>query len=326
MKNQVKKQEIDPMIDLDRRDFLQQGLAAMAAVMIFGSPAMAGMFDVSITREQDSTPVPGMNETNNVQMKRREAPVPEIAKLFLNEKLKFEIRFLTAKTAHGKITFKRTGRVTYTASVEATLSGVVTTVIKHRKHVMTSSFQVDKVNGKERFVTLQFYRKQIRTDGTRESRNEFDYLRRRWRLTKFKNGKRTKKRTRRIPKNVYYDDIVNLLFNMRAQVYGPVAPGKSFVLNTMPWSRKVKMANGKKKRVTAKTIGVHIAAENAISDDDRKWMKQVGGKYLFIVKLDPDVYGIKSGQAKFIADAKLKPVGAKVKDAVGFGDVVAHLV
>ncbi|HPQ71378.1 MAG TPA: hypothetical protein PKW95_19780 [bacterium] len=306
---------------MDRRDFMVTGLAATASILLFGTSAFADKFEIKVEQEAAKPQkAEGIKKTDPSSW----APPAAIAKQFINESIKFEIRFMTAKTAQGKITFKRTAEETFTASIEATITGLAAQVVKYRKQVLTSTFSPEKTPQGMRFVTSSFYTKLISTEGTSESRHYFNYKSRRWIKTRVKNGKRKKPQARHIPPNVYYDDIVNLFFNMRAGAYGKIEEGKLFKLQTMPWERTIKK-DGKKKRVSTDRIDVYIAKISDLPDEEKEWMKQVGAKRQLTVKLDKDVYAIKSGEAKLYADDAMRPRGARVKDALFFGDVVAKL-
>lgn len=321
MVKKKKQRTVLPATGLDRRDFLATGLAAMASVMLFGTPALAGQLRVTVSPEKSKSKTAGsIHKSDPANWK----PVAALAQPFMNEKIKFDISFMTAKAAQGQISFKRTADCTFTASMEATTTGLAASVVKYRKQVMTSTFCATQTPQGMRFVTSGFYTKLITTKGTSESRHYFNYKSRRWIKTRVKNGKRKKRKIRRIPPNVYYDDIVNLFYNMRAGAYGKIEEGKLFRLQTMPWGRTIKKS-GKKKRVTSDRLDVFVAKTSELSNNDKSWMKKIGASHLFIVKFDKDVYGIKSGEAKLYADKKMKPRGAKVKDALFFGDVNATL-
>jgi len=306
---------------MDRRGFIIAGLGATASILLFGTPALAEQFEIIVEQETaQPQKVEGIQKTDPSSW----APPAAIARQFINESIKFEIRFMTAKTAQGQITFKRTAENTFTASMEATITGLAAQVVKYRKQVLTSTFSPEQTPQGMRFVTSSFYTKLISTEGTSESRHYFNYGSRRWIKTRVKNGKRKKPEARHIPPNVFYDDIVNLFFNMRAGVYGKIEEGKLFKLPTMPWERTIKK-DGKKQRVSTDRIDVYIAKTSELPDEEKQWMKQVGAKRLFTVQLDKDVYAIKSGEARFYADDANRPRGARVKDALFFGDVVATL-
>jgi hypothetical protein len=294
-----------------RRAFLHDGAAALAGAFLFGGRAWAAVFEVG--HAAAAPPAAGIG---------RRAEVPSaIAQRFLNERYEFDVTFLGAKTATGIMTFAKTDRNEYTASLEASTSDLVGALTSLRKVAMTSIMNVYRNGERERFVSRMFVRKTIKSDSARETRNEFDYQRRRWSFSYYTNGVKTSgPRVRRIPPDVYYDDFVALLYNFRAQVYAPVAHGLQLTLNTLPWDRTVKI-DGKKVNKSASTIGVEVPGNERLGDDDRKWLAKLGAEYLIVVNLDKDVYGIPSGQAKFAGDIALVPEGAWVENAMLFGDV-----
>jgi hypothetical protein len=314
--DQTEREETRP--SESRRLFLKEGLAAMAGALLLGSPALARAFEVRVRAAEDAAE-PAVGKPAGIARVAR--PEPKIPKPFLGERLEFDITFLGAKTASGLITFVKTGDNEYTAALVGTVGSLVGVVTAYRKISMTSVMTVKTHDGKERFVTKTFTRNTIKTSGATETRNELDYVRHRWVHSKYENGKKVGGRVRRIPPDVYYDDFVALLYNFRAQVYGPAKPGFRQTLTTLPWERKV---NGKKAGKTATTIEVIAPTPEQLKDEDRKWLQAVGGDLLIVVKLDKDVYGIPSGEAKFAGAAGLIPAGAWVKDAVLFGDVQAN--
>ena len=325
MKTDQIKNEFSPVeAARDRRGFLKGGIAALAGLWLLGEPGLGSLLEIDWrdARAEETATVPNAAEPAGLSKAVRFST--SIQKPFLNEKLAFDITFAGAKTASGLITFKQTDTNEYTASVEGTITGLVGAMTPFQKVVMTSVMHPIKTKIGERFVTKTFYRKTIRTSGTTESRHEFDYLRRKWTYTRVKDGTRDKGPVNRIIKEgVYYDDFVNILYNFRAQAYGAVKPGMKLTLPTMPWERSLKI-NGKNVKKTATTVEVFVPADGQLSDKDRAWLKDVGGDVLVIVTLDPDVYEIKSGQAKLAGTRTgLVPRGAWIEDALLFGDVKA---
>jgi hypothetical protein len=311
--------ETEPTAPLrsDRRLFLKEGLAAMAGVMLLGSPAFGSLLGVRVRQ----TPTETKEPAKAVKVEGGEGKAVDFVKPFLNERFEFDIVFLGATTATGLITFTKTGDSEYTASLDATTTSFVGAITTYRKVSLTSVMIILRPGGKYRFVTKKFVRKTIKTDETVETVNEFNYLHRRWTHARFENGKRVRgPRGRKIPPGVYYDDFVALLYNFRAQVYGEVKPGAKFTLTTMPWERTVTV-KGKKVKKTATTVDVLVPPVEALDNADREWLQKVKGEYFVIVKLDKDVYGIPTGQAKFAGTKNLEPAGAWAKDAVLFGDV-----
>lgn len=299
---------------------MKEGLAALAGVLLFGDTAMSRVLEVDW--QGSPTPVPEPAPVGGVRS--RGDFVHELAKPFLDEHYEFDIKFLKAEAAHGLLTFKKTGVNQYTASAEATMTGLIGQVVPYRKIVMTSVMMVRSREGKSRFVTTLHYRKSIKTDGAYENRHEFKYLGRKWVYFKYKDGKRTSKRVRKIPENRFYDDPINLLYNFRAQTYGPIKAGMRQTIPTMPLYRTIEAGTVEVKKST-ESIEVHVVPDGEMSAEDKRWMEKVGGELLFIVKLDPIVYRIESGMAKFTADKKMRPRGAKIEKAWLFGDASAEI-
>lgn len=322
--DQIKNEYCQDEAARDRRGFLQGGLAALAGLWLLGEPGLGSLLKIDWRNARAEETATAPDATEPAGLAKAFHFSTSIQKPFLNEKLAFDITFAGAKTASGLITFNQTDNNEYTASVEGTISGLVGAMTPFQKVVMTSVMHPIKTKTGERFVTKTFYRKTIRTSGTTESRHEFDYLRRKWTYTRVKDGKRDKGPVnRKIKAGVYYDDFVNILYNFRAQAYGAVKPGLKMTLTTMPWDRTLKI-NGKNVKKTATVVDVFVPADGQMSEKDRAWLKEVGGDVLVVVTLDPDVYEIKSGQAKLAGVRNgLVPRGAWIEDALLFGDVKA---
>lgn len=302
-----------------RRRFMKEGLAAMAGVLLFGDAAMGRMLEV----DWQASPTP--EETNKPNTIGGKGDiVHDLAKPFLDERYEFDIKFLKADAAHGLLTFKKTGRNQYTASAEATIAGLIGQVAPYRKIVMTSVMMVRTREGKSRFLTTLHYRKSIKTDGSYENRHEFKYLGHKWYHYKYKNGQRTSKRVRTIPKDRFYDDPINLMYNFRAQVYGPVKPGLRQTIPTMPMYRTVEVS-GLSATKSAESVDVHAVPDGEMNAEDKRWLADLGADLLFTVKLDPVVYRIESGMAKFATDKNMRPCGAKIDRAWVFGDARAEI-
>jgi Protein of unknown function (DUF3108) len=314
------KEEMAPL-NLDRRSFAKGGLAALFGLWMFGDPALGSAMDISFRRAEGDAEAAKATKITRKQPGVSAAPTPEIVKPFLNERLEFNLSFLSINTAKGTITFKNTGKNQYTASVEGNIVGVVGAITTYRKVVMTSVMFVDKVDGKERFVSHTFYRKTIKTEGEWITRYDFNYRSRKYYYTKTKNGKRSQRKVRRVRGKGYYDDFVAILYNFRAHVYGQVKPGFDVVLKTLPMSRTVEV-NGKKVRKKANTVRVIVPSNDKLSADERKWLKSVGADFMAVVKIDKDVYDIKSGESKFGGVlATMEPRGSWAEDVWVFGDV-----
>lgn len=318
-KQKNRRSEADQPTRLNRRSFLHGSLAAFAGLLVFNNPAMGSLLDIQWRTGEGETPSPDREDASGLSI--RTFPVAEIAKPFLNEKYEFDITFFGAKTASGFLKFTRENNWVYKAQVKGVVAGAVSPLVKYRQQEMISTLLPKKINGKERFITTKYYRKTIKTDGMTERHHAFNYRRRRWEYTKTKNGVTNKKKTRRIKKGQYYDDFLCILYNLRGEAYGPIEEGRTYLVNTIPWTRTVE-ENGKKKKYKSNNIGVHIAKKSSLSEQDRKWMEKEKAKVMIIAKVDKNVFGIKSGEAKFIGDKQLKPIAARVVDAIAFGDVV----
>ncbi|MDP8225141.1 MAG: DUF3108 domain-containing protein [Candidatus Lernaella stagnicola] len=304
---------------------MKNAVAAFAGLWLFGDARMAQAMQIDLRRVTDNEAADPkkLGAPDRSGFKQKEWEDPDIVKPFLNERFEYRISFLSIKTATGVITFKRTGRNQYTASMEGTISGLVGAVTDYRKVVMTSVMQIRQIDGKRRFVAVSFYRKTIKTDGERVSRHDFNYIRRRWFITRTSNGKMTSRKKRRIPRNVYYDDFVCLMYNFRAQVYGPVKPGLDVTIKTLPLSRRVTV-NGKKVRKHTDWARIYVLPADKISGKDQSFMKDIGADFMVEVHVDKGVYGMKTGIAKFYGKLKtMEPMGVRSEDVLLFGDVSA---
>ena len=311
--------EITPLTaGLDRRAFLQGSLATLAA-LVLGNSALASAMDVRVTPEP-AEPTP-LSEAEGLTIKPR--PVDPIAKPFLDEKTKIDITFMGAKLAEGSFSFKRISNWSYEATIESRITGAVGPLIKHRQQVMKATMLVKKVGGRDRFVTTEFYRKTVTTEKTVERKHEFNYYHRRWVYTRTEAGKPPKVRTRDIAANRYYDDFCCILYNARAQVYAPFGSGKVVVVHTIPWTNIVEGEGGKKK-YRSDSMTLVFPKKTEIVAADQAWMKANSAEVMLIAKLDPDAYGIKSGQAKFLASKTGRPIAGWAKDVMFYGDVRAE--
>jgi len=310
----------------ERRDFLKNGVAALAGLWLLGDAALGAAMDLELERlpqEPGGTAAGGNVAVKPADIAKTDPGDPELVKPFLDEKLKFNLSFLTITTATGLITFKRTGRNEYTGSVEGTVAGIVGAVTPYRKVVMTSVMRAIKTTAGHRFVATTFYRTTITTDGTSVSRHDFDYGRRRWTYTRTKNGRQEKVRHRRIPKGVYYDDFVCIMYNFRGHAYGKVQHGMNLTVKTLPMARTI-TAGGKATRRTTDVVQVIVPKLDQLSPADRDWLKAIDADLMVLVRFDPEIYGIKSGEGKFAGKlATMDPRGSWAKDVLLFGDVLS---
>lgn len=63
------------------------------------------------------------------------------------------------------------------------------------------------------------------------------------------DGKYTSKRAQKIPEDRFYDDSINLMYNFRAQVYGPVKANLQQTIPPMPLCRTIEVGSLEVKKV-----------------------------------------------------------------------------
>ncbi|MEK6758435.1 MAG: DUF3108 domain-containing protein [Deltaproteobacteria bacterium] len=266
----------------------------MAVVLIFVSGSFGAEFR--------ALPQPGIyKEAANV------------AEAFVDEELVYKIGFwLFDDVAEGVLTLKAGENGEYIATLNAYTTGVVDTLLRHRKDIYVAHLVL--ADGGRRFISKRF-EKRIEMDGKKKtSITVIDYDKREIRWTSTETGKDNKSGSNPIPPGIYADGPLAAFYNFRYGVYGPIKEDTEYKILTFP------------KEDHVPEIYLKIAAKDEMAKRVRSAKERRAADMLADVRLDKELFGSQTGNVEILFSDDMVPVVAVAKDLVLFGDVRGRLV
>jgi Protein of unknown function (DUF3108) len=293
-----------------RRDFLTEQFQMFAVGALFSWP-LSKLVRVRPRKQAPPPPQRPTIDKTAALRKKKDYPTDPLAAPFIGENLHYDVTFLwVVNAAEGIITFHKDGP-NYVGTMIARVKGVVGWLTAYKSQKFLSRMRVKTINGVRRFVTHYHARYTTKNDTVHQSVHSFNFEKDKWYNKRFKNGKKTKSRTRKL-KGRILDDFVAVNYNFRAGAYGKIEKGRSYTVQTLPY-----------KKIDRFTFKVATDEEMAT---DKKWVaNHPGGTLMVIVKVDQKVFGIKTGEARILGNDKKIPLAGYIKDATSFGNVYADL-
>lgn len=235
-----------------------------------------------------------------------------IADAFLDEELVYGIGFwFFENVAIGKVTLVKGENGEYVATLSAYTTGVVDSVLHHRKDTYISHLALGE-DGR-RFVTRRF-EKTIETTGkVRRTVTDFDYEKRVMTWKGWENGKEVRSGEEDVPPGVYPDDPLAGFYNFRFGVYGPVEEGRVYKIPTFP----------KKGHVPAIFLRILTREDKEKKINNNSNNRPVD--YFADVIIDKELFGSRSGNVEILFTRDMIPMEAVAKDLLFFGDVRGKL-
>ncbi len=231
---------------------------------------------------------------------------------FLNEKAEYDMSFLWfKKAAVGSFRFLREGSG-YKAILEAETKGFVGFFTSYRKHVYVTHLTFLPESGKfrsnlfERYVVIK----------TKEERTntKLDYEKRVMSWVKSKNGKVFEEKSKPIPEEMVYEDILSAFINFRMGAYGPIKRERKFKVHNIPTKGQ-------------SIIDVNITSREEADGDKKLFGKGYDENLLYMkIKVPREIFKSKTGEVSLWIDDRLIPLKGVVKDYIGFGDIQASLI
>lgn len=236
-----------------------------------------------------------------------------VAEAFVDEELVYKIGFwLFDDVAEGVVTLKAGDNGEYIATLNAYTTGVVDTLLRHRKDTYVAHLGL--AEGGKRFVSKRF-EKRIEMDGKkRTSVTVIDYDKREIRWTSTETGRDDKSGSAPIPPGVYADGPLAAFYNFRYGVYGPIKEGREYKILTFP------------KEDHVPEIYLRIAQKDEMAKRVKNARERRAADMLADVRLDKELFGSQTGNVEILFSDDMVPVVAVAKDLVLFGDVRGRLV
>ncbi len=229
---------------------------------------------------------------------------------FNGERLIFDISFMVfenAATADVKF-FEKNGR--FYSILQAETKGFVGFVTSYRKHFYKSSFDISEDG--QRVLTRKFEREVITGDDVEKTTHYLDYISRKHFWFKYNNNELTEQKTEVIPEGKFYDDILASFYNFRNSVYGPLAKGQRYKIDTIPDQ-------------SMKDISVFILPESEQEKIREEQDRPKGDEYLLNVVIPKEVFQTDTGELLFWGSKHFIPLETKVLNYVLLGDLHVKL-
>jgi hypothetical protein len=235
-----------------------------------------------------------------------------IGESFAGEEFDYKIGFwIFDDVAVGKIKLESLGGGKYIASLTAQTTGVVGWFLRYRKDSYIA--RIKEVDGGTRFRTMTFEKNVDMGGKVTRGITILDYEKGLMTWKKWKKGKLRRSGELTMEPGVFYDDPITAFYNFRFGVYGPIEDGREYLIKTFPKSK-------------GKEVDIYLRL--ATESEFERLSKHKGPLegYFAYVKIDPELFGSKSGDIEMLFSEELIPVEGVAKDIILFGDVRGKFV
>lgn len=229
-----------------------------------------------------------------------------IAKRFNGEVLRYEIGFWFFFPVGGGVAdFRSLGQGRYLVYHEGQAYGFIGWLTRHRKEIYRSVMRT--INEGTRLIPIRYEENTVRGDWYLKKTTHYDYSAKKVIVETDKKGDK-KREEFEIPAGTLYDDPVTAFYNFRSGVYGPVEPGKEFILRTLPTKGE-------------EIIRLQVASKEE-ADTRRAAEEDKREKDFFVrIILNREMWGRKKGELEIWFNRELLPTSGIVKDLPLLGDV-----
>lgn len=234
----------------------------------------------------------------------------QIGERFGGEDIRYEAGFwvfpaIGAGTAH----FSDLGGGRFFFTHEGRAQGVAGWLSRHRKEIHRAWMGAADQGG--RLIPLRLEEESVIGDWVRQKTTVYDYAAGKVLMETKKDGE-VSRETVEIPAGVFYDNPLTAFYNFRYGVYGKIAPGRDFVIHTVP----------------RKGRGIFRVA--VASDKDaarvREEEPERGGKDLLVrIFLEQEFLGSPQGEIEVWFDKDLNPVSGMVRKVKFIGDIKGRI-
>jgi len=238
--------------------------------------------------------------------------LPELLERIKNEKLTFQIFYLDLiKFAEGYVLFGQRSEKYFFAESLVEVAGISDLFTNYKSQLATSNMELS-LEPAPRLIPRTFNRHIVLRDRQIQTRNTFDYKRCRWSSKIYRDGKLKKRRRRKIPDGVIYENFLSAFYNLRLEAFGPIAKGQTIEFNTIPYKG-------------VDSVSLEIASPEAEKNEAR-WLKGIGdAEFLIMMQVTEKIMGIKPAKLLAAADKDLIPIAGLIKDALPLGNIYVDL-
>lgn len=234
----------------------------------------------------------------------------QIGERFGGEEVRYEAGFwifpaIGAGTAH----FYALGNDQFLIIHEGQAQGLAGWVTRNRKEIHRAWMTIDGQGG--RLIPLRLEEESVIGEWSRKKTTRYDYAARKVLMETVKDGE-VSRETVEIPPGVYYDNPMTAYYNFRYGVYGEVAPGREFIIRTVP-----------RKGQGIFRVAVALEKEAArIRDEDPE---KKGKDLLVRIFLEQEFLGSPRGEIEVWFDRDLNPVSGLVRKVKYIGDIKGRI-
>jgi hypothetical protein len=235
----------------------------------------------------------------------------QIGERFGGEDVRYEAGFwVFPAVGAGGAHFYALGNDRFLLNHEGKAQGLAGWITRNRKEIHRA--WMGTAEDGSRLIPLRLEEESVIGEWVRRKTTQYDYSARKVLMETVKDGE-VSRETAEIPPGVYYDNPMTAFYNFRYGVYGEVAPGREFIIRTVP--RKGKGG-----------FRVAVAPENEAARIRREEAGKKGKDLLVRIFLEQEFLGSPNGQIEIWFDRELNPVSGMVRKVKFIGDISGRII
>ncbi|MDP8254238.1 MAG: DUF3108 domain-containing protein [Candidatus Alcyoniella australis] len=293
-----------------RRWFLRSAAGALGSAFAIGAPRIAAA--------QIHPPDPAQPQLSTFRSFAQQATDDQLLEQLSGEHLLYKMTFMgfiDAAETHLRIE-RGPQDNQLTATIDARARGLFGWLTGYRREQQVSVMQLglDPYTQRRRLITVGLERSSKYNGSQTHSKHTLEYGSTRiWSYKEYDDGRLKNGRQTLIPPGVIYESLPSALYNFRLGVYGPLKPGRSFELQTIPFKG-------------VDTFRLRVAEQELLAQEQRWIAHTPGARWLAVIEINRKIYGIKAGQAQILVDSALLPLAGKINNALAFGNLETELL
>jgi hypothetical protein len=234
----------------------------------------------------------------------------QIGERFGGEDVRYEAGFwVFPALGGGTARFYDLGDNRFLVTHEGQAKGVAGWLSRNRKEIFRAWMGAAEQGS--RLVPLRLEEESVIGDWVRRKTTVYDYSARKVLMETTKDGE-VSRETVEIPPGVYYDNPMTAYYNFRYEVYGKAAPGREFVIRTVP-------------RKGPGFFRVAVAPEKEAARIREEDPEKKGKDLLVRIFLEQEFLGSPKGEIEVWFDRELNPVSGMVRKVKFIGDVKGRI-
>jgi len=234
----------------------------------------------------------------------------QIGERFGGEDVRYEAGFWVFPAVGGGVAhFYDLGNDQFLLTHEGQAQGLAGWLSRHRKEIHRA--WMGTIDQGSRLIPLRLEEESVIGDWVRKKTTLYDYSARKVFMETKKDGELSRE-TVEIPPGVYYDNPLTAYYNFRYGVYGKVAPGREFIIRTVP-------------RKGQGIFRVAVASEKEGGRLREEDPEKKGKDLLVRIFLEQEFLGSPKGEIEVWFDQELNPVSGMVRKVKFIGDIKGRI-